>query len=282
MRGSVGSSPGAASHLGRSIARRIGLLLPLFSLIPVCLSAHDFWIEPSSFRPAVGSELAIFLRVGQNFRGDPVPRNPRAIEKFVLVAAGDEEPIGGLGGTDPAGLLRVRQAGLQWIAYRSRRTPITLEPDKFEKYLADEGLESILDARKRRGERMKEGREAFSRSAKALIAVNGETGRSFDRPLGLTLEVIPEKDPLARRNRGLLPLKVLYEGRPLRDCLVVALQRDQPQSTAKARTDKEGRVSLKIAARGAWLVKAVHMVVAPPETGADWESIWASLTFEIP
>ena len=31
-----------------------------------------------------------------------------------------------------------------------------------------------------------------------------------------------------------------------------------------------------------WLVKAVHMVQAPAGTDADWESLWASLTFEIP
>ena len=33
---------------------------------------------------------------------------------------------------------------------------------------------------------------------------------------------------------------------------------------------------------GVWLVKAVHMVPAPAASGADWESLWASLTFEVP
>jgi hypothetical protein len=33
---------------------------------------------------------------------------------------------------------------------------------------------------------------------------------------------------------------------------------------------------------GAWLVKAVHMVPARADAGADWESVWASLTFELP
>ena len=126
MEGSTGSLPGAVSRSEGSIAERIGVLLSLLFAVPLSLLAHDFWIEPSSFHPAVGSELAVFLRVGQDFRGDPVPRNPRLIEKFVLLAAGGQEPIGGLPGSDPAGLLKVRQAGLQWIAYRSGRTPITL------------------------------------------------------------------------------------------------------------------------------------------------------------
>ena len=32
---------------------------------------------------------------------------------------------------------------------------------------------------------------------------------------------------------------------------------------------------------GAWLIKAVHMVPASRESGADWASQWASLTFEV-
>jgi len=39
---------------------------------------------------------------------------------------------------------------------------------------------------------------------------------------------------------------------------------------------------LDLAAGRIWLVKTVHMVPAPADSGADWESLWASLTFEIP
>jgi hypothetical protein len=95
-------------------------------------SGHDFWIEPSTFRPAVGSQLAIALRVGQDFRGDPVPRNSQLVSRFALVSASGERPIRGFDGVDPAGLVTVTEPGLLWIAYRSGRTPLTLEADKFE------------------------------------------------------------------------------------------------------------------------------------------------------
>jgi hypothetical protein len=29
-----------------------------------------------------------------------------------------------------------------------------------------------------------------------------------------------------------------------------------------------------------WLIKAVHMIPAPAGTNAEWQSYWASLTFE--
>jgi len=31
-----------------------------------------------------------------------------------------------------------------------------------------------------------------------------------------------------------------------------------------------------------WLLSAVHMIDAPPGSGARWESLWSSLTFELP
>jgi hypothetical protein len=48
-----------------------------------------------------------------------------------------------------------------------------------------------------------------------------------------------------------------------------------------AQSDRDGRAAFKIEEPGAWLVKAVHMVPAPAGSNADWESFWASLTFEI-
>ena len=121
----------------------------------------------------------------------------------------------------------------------------------------------------------------FSRSVKSLIAAGGEGGEGFDRPLGLTLELVPEKDPRVTRPGGALPVQLLYEGKPLEGALVVAMRQDRPEEKVRGRTDGKGRVSLKLAAPGVWLVKAVHLVSAPPDTGADWESIWTSLTFEM-
>lgn len=255
--------------------------LLLVSCHPARVFAHDFWIEPSSFHPAVGSELAVSLRVGEHFRGDPVPRADPRIVRFVLSSAAGETPIGGLPATDPAGFVRISSPGFSLLAYRSNRTPITLEPEKFEKYLAEEGLDGVLKARASRGERAKPGREVYSRCAKSLVAGDGSGEAGFDRVLGLTLEIVADASPLKTRPGGRMPFRILYEGKPLAGALVKAIALEDPDNTLDARTDARGRVTLALARKGAWLVKAVHMVPAPPETGADWESLWASLTFEI-
>jgi uncharacterized GH25 family protein len=243
---------------------------------------HDFWIEPSSFRPAVGSDLAVSLRVGEHFRGDPVPRADRLIVRFVLSSTAGETPIGGLPATDPAGFVRISSPGFSVIGYRSNRTPIALEPEKFEKYLADEGLDVVLETRAARGEHGKPGREVYSRCAKSLVVGDGSGQAGFDRVLGLTLELVADANPLKTRPGGKMPFRILYEGKPLAGALVKAIALDDPDNTLAARSDRGGRATFVLARKGVWLVKAVHMVPAPPETGADWESLWASLTFEAP
>ena len=79
-----------------------------------------------------------------------------------------------------------------------------------------------------------------------------------------------------------MPFRILYEGKPLAGALVKAIALEDPDNTLSARSDAQGRVAFVLVRKGVWLVKAVHMAPAPPETGADWESLWASLTFEIP
>ncbi len=47
------------------------------------------------------------------------------------------------------------------------------------------------------------------------------------------------------------------------------------------RTDSEGRVTFAADKPGMWLIKAAHMVPAPPEVNAEWKSFRAALTFAI-
>ncbi len=261
--------------------RGLAAFLALVAFGPALL-AHDFWIEPSSFHPPPGSELSVSLRVGQHFRGDPVPRDDRLIARFVLSSAAGEIPIGGLPATDPAGFVRVSAPGLAVIGYRSNRTPIELDAGKFEEYLAEEGLDAVLQARAARDERRKPGREVYSRCAKSLVAVGGSGEKGFDRVLGLTLELVADASPLKTRPGGKMPFRIVYEGKPLAGALVKAIALDDPDNTLSVRSDARGRVAFLLARKGVWLVKAVHMVPAPAQTRADWESLWASLTFEIP
>lgn len=256
----------------------IGLVLALLTVSAA--EAHDFWIEPSDFRPPPGSPLTLRLLVGQNFAGDPVARDPKQIVKFFTVSRGREEAVTGVAGRDPAGFATPKQAGLMTVGYRSNTNPIELPAQKFEEYLALEGLDRVIALRGSRGERGKNGKERFSRCAKALLAVGNSSQGDFQKPIGLTLELIPEKNPYLMKRGGTLPLRLLYNGAGLEGVLVVARNRARPDQKITARTNQAGRVALLLDREGDWMIKAVHMFPAPAGSGADWESLWASLTFQ--
>jgi uncharacterized GH25 family protein len=244
--------------------------------------AHDFWIEPSEFRPVPGALVGLRLRVGEHFRGDPLPHDPSRVKEFVVVTEAGSQPIVGRPGAEPAGAVAIVQAGIAVVGYRSLPQRVELAAVDFERYLGMEGLEAVIRTRAARGQSAASGREIYSRAAKALLAVgDGRPGAGHDRVLGFTLELIPERSPYALGVGDALPVVLRYEGKPLAGALVMALH-GSGEKVASIRSDAAGRVRVPLSRGGAWLVKAVHMVPAPAGTDADWESIWASLTFELP
>lgn len=262
-------------HLGRVFFLAAAVLLPFQ------LRAHDFWIEPSAYRLDPGSKLALRLRVGEHFQGEAVARNAQRIERFFLEGPQGQVQIVGADEADPAGQVQIEAPGLHIVGYRSRRAFIELEAAKFESYLEEEGLDHVLLLREQRGLSHMPGREAYSRCAKSII-VAGKGASGFDLRLGFPLELVPEANPYASRVGSDLPVLILYQGQPLAGALVVAIPAGAPQHRISARSDVEGRTVLRLEQPGPWLVKAVHMLPADRDTAtADWESLWASLTFAV-
>lgn len=241
--------------------------------------AHDFWIEPSTFHPVAGTSVAVGLRVGQNFVGDPVPRFSSSIEQFFVRQGGGEQQINGMENIDPAGWFRADGQSTAVIAYRSSGSFTELPAEKFEDYLRQEGLDRIIDMRAARGERAKPGRERFYRFAKALLA--GKTpSAAATQPLKFGYDIIPDSDPTvpSAAFRG----RVLHAGKPLAGTLVMAVPHNDPSARLTARSDSRGGFSFILPRAGVWLIKSVHMVRASFFSDADWESLWASLVFEAP
>jgi uncharacterized GH25 family protein len=257
---------------------RLLVLVSLFAA-SASLSAHDFWIEPTGFAADLGRVVGVKLRVGQDFHGDPVPRRDELIGDFVVVDAGGRRQVVGRDGSDPAGLLRVTSSGVMVIGYRSRPSPVTLPADKFTAYLKEEGLERVIAARARSNASERDGREIFSRAAKSLV--RSGTAGAGDRTLGFPIELVAERNPYQMKSGESLPVRLMYQNAPLAGALIVAFNQRHPYRKQRVRADRDGRATFTLDEPGPWMVKAVHMVPAPAGSNADWESLWASLTFEI-
>jgi uncharacterized GH25 family protein len=259
------------------------VLLACVHLAPVATHAHDFWIQPATFRPGVPSPLALGLRVGDDFpRGQGYRRNPQHIVRFVIVGPGGSQPVLGVDGRDPAGLVRITEPGIYVVGYESTATVLELAADRFEAYLREEGLEHVLRHRVERGETNRPGREAFARCAKTLVLAGTAAPAGYDRALGFILELIPEQNPYGLQAGEELAVRLLYRGAPLGGGRVVARHAADSAATVEARTDPQGQARLRLGRPGVWLLRSLHMVPAPQAARAEWESFWASLTFALP
>lgn len=270
----------------RGACRRATLVGFVLSILCSPAGAHDFWIEPSTFTPQVDEHVKIGLRVGEQFIGEPVARNPNKIamtDGFVLRGPNTAKIVLGRDGEDPAGFVSLDRPGMFMVGYRSTRSSIELEAEKFEEYLKSEGLEAISRMRAERGESSLPGKEVYSRSAKVVLNAGSRLAMAMEPRFNYTFEIVPERNPSTLRigidEFGVL---LLYEGKPAPHIVAFAMNKADAKSPIQAVSDSQGRVSFKLPRAGVWMIKAIHMARAPKDAGADWESIWGTLTFEIP
>ena len=182
---------------------------------------------------------------GHDFWIEPGTRSLRVGENF------EGEPVRG-----SAPVLVVQRNGTTMLTYRSGQFAThELSREKFEQFLREEGLTHIRPTGTAQ-------RERFGRFAKSVVRGAPEAVGA----LGWRFEIVAIS---ASR------FQVLYENTPLPDTLVVALNRSGDRQAA--RTDAGGGVTFDLGP-GAWLVKSVHLVAAPSDSGVQWESLWASLT----
>ena len=265
------------------LKHRMFVLLPglVAGFIAVAANAHEFWIEPSSFTPDRSGLLAVRHCVGDGYEGWSLARNAERIEQFIAAGPAGEQPIVGLDGSDPAGVARLASTGGYVLAYRSNQAFQEMPAGRFEEYLKDKGLERIIALRKAQGASHRKAREAYSRHAKSLIRVGDADGDPIDRSMGLRLELVAEPSLFRPGRDDRRSFRLLHEGKPLAGALVIATRPGTADKDQRIRTDAEGRASFSMRSAGMWRVAAVHMIDAHRNVRADWESLWASLTFEL-
>lgn len=250
--------------------------------------AHEFWVQPDSFRPAVGAATGVRLFVGDGFPGEHKPRDAKKLERFDVTgpeAGAKPVAIDGKDGADPVGTITPAKPGVYAVAYRGKESTITLEAEKFEEYLREEGLTEILKKRADLHESKAAGREAYSRCAKSLLCAGGEGAGAWDAKTGLTVEIVPTTNPYAARAGDTIAFLLLRDGKPVADAQLMALSQEGGKTIrATVRTDASGNASFTLKQPGMWVVNTVLMDRVDPtakRTDVDWVSIWSSLSFDL-
>jgi uncharacterized GH25 family protein len=257
--------------------RHLLLALPLLCAVPAF--AHDVWMQPDKFVVPVGTVVP--YRV---YSGHGTSREPWELE---LARISSLRSIGSRGSAvlTPAqtskGSIRFSQPGSYIVAMVSNLARSDLPALRFNDYARAEGLTPIIALRQKQGTMATNGRELYSRRTKMLIRV-GDTSAPqphITLPVGMTLELVPGRDPFAVPAGQPLPVRVFYLGRPLAGATVKLTNLDADATpVATVVTDATGRALFRRPGAGKWQLNTIW---SRPITGADaeFETIFSSLTF---
>lgn len=254
-------------------------------LVSAPLLSHDLYLRPATFEPKPGETIRVEYHNGDSFPISEVATKIERLRDTELRSGAARTPFVNFRIEDTATVADVvapQTSGLFWLVSRTQPNFIELAPAKFEDYLAHKGLHSIIEWRKQHGEAAKPGREIYSKYVKALGYVESPKGDPTT-PLGLAIEIVPLANPYALPTGAILPIRVLANGKPQAG-ITVEISHDGAGGVSVKPpivTDANGEASFPIGGYGLW---KLHTILMERRDGkeADWESYWASLTFERP
>jgi len=266
------------------------VFLLLVSVTSIIVFAHEFWLQPQKFFYTLREVANIRFQVGENFTGENWIGNKDKIQQLLYF-----KPSGGI--VDLSARLSenkgdslqlpLQEEGTHMIIFHSHNSLIHLEPIKFNAYLKEDGLDHAALYRKTHNEENRIGKEYYQRSVKTILQISENLTDACTKPSGLPLDIIPEENPYSipvltpRDAIKKVKFQVLFNGQPLNNTLVKIWYHSSKTQVKMdtARTNKKGWVTAERHS-GPYMVSCVHMEQNHTDTVADWQSYWASLSFE--
>lgn len=138
-----------------------------------------------------------------------------------------------------------------------------------------------LGARRRWTESYTKHAMTFFQVAPALRepGAHARADSSWAQPMGLGLELVPERDPTQLAHGDTLMVRVLLHGAPLPG-FSVGLLRENREKIVFSKTDASGRAAVVFDAAGRWLLNGTYLRRSKQGTTV-WESDFVTATFHI-
>ena len=263
------------------LSRRTIVLTSALLLIASAALAHDLFLKLDTYFVGAHARVRIPVLNGTFTKSENFVAPDRIADISVVSPAGRTrlQPTAvWTRGPDSTSLLSIQlgDAGTYVAGASTRPRELALTAEQFNAYLEEDGLPDVLEARRQANDLGKGARERYSKHVKAVFQVGEARSGGFQVVLGYPAEIVPLANPYAIGRGAPLRVRCLVDGRPVANQTVLWGGAGTERST---RTDSEGVAWVKLDAAGKWYVKFVHMVRAD-QPGLDYESKWATLTFE--
>ncbi|MFI4964119.1 MAG: DUF4198 domain-containing protein [Caulobacterales bacterium] len=275
----------------RSIRASLGLAASLgAAAFSLGASAHDFWVQPLYFWVPPNSPVMTTLQVGHGEFRQRWNADAKRVIRFNDIGPGgvvtDHQAELRAGTMNQDHLLTFRAPGTHVLVLQTSYAESVLPSIRFNDYLKQEGLTPALELRARTRTQDQPGREMYSRRAKALVQVGPPSAKPqpwVTRPVGLSLEIVPEINPYAVGAGVDLPVYVLWNGKRLPGAMVMLnnLAFDgRPLETFV--TDANGHAVFRVPRTGSWQLNVLWTQPIKGNPRADFDTTFSSLTLGFP
>jgi len=256
----------------------------IFFLIVSLASGHEFWLQTEKFRFSIGEEMKVDFMVGENFTGEFWDLTKHKVEKLDLYSSilpvksllKDIKPTKGKNVS-----YKFENEGTHLFVLESNSAFIEMEAGKFNEYLKEDGMENILDLKKKSNELNKRSKEYYKRFAKLIVQSGSKTDETFRKRIGLRYEIIPLTNPALLKVGDYLECRLFWDNIPAPHTMVKVWNHVGNKTFLQnIYSEDDGTIKFPISSVGPWMVSAVKMIPSEKQ-GADYQSLWASLVFGV-
>lgn len=245
--------------------------------------AHEYILLAAKYRLNRGEELEMHLFVADGFNIElERPYQQAPTKSFELITTGK---IINLTGTEQWALPIIRRTvdfeGGGLIHLERNYARISLATDKFMDYLKEDHIAGIAD---KVDKTKKEQKERYTRYIKSLVQSGTSYQDSIYRTvIGQDLEIILLQNPYQLKPGATLKARIIFNGKPLANKTLTARNRtgNKASIAVLATTNQNGECAFKLQREGEWFIHVTHMIECPDKADSDWESFWATYSFEI-
>lgn len=269
------------------LARRVALAVAAMLLAAVAIAdAHDLFLKPDRFYLAENADVVVPVLNGTFSKSENSIARVRVRDISIAGPAGrfraDTTAWSDAGDTSRL-RFRTGTAGTYVVGASTAPSIIALKARDFNQYLKDDGIPDVLEARRKAGLLRQPAKERYHKHIKTLLQVGDARSGTFNTELGYPAELIPIENPYSLKPGSTLSLRCVVDGKPAANQFVVFGGRTPGGARIMQRAlraDSAGIVRVHLRTRGVWYVKFIHMSRVTSDS-VDYESKWASLTFEI-
>ena len=287
------------------IRRRIAVTLAALALLTVVIAtaarAHTMFLKLDSFFLEPNSTAKVKLINGDFDLSENAIARDRMLDVSVVGPGGVVHPPESAwsdsavfhwspDSVDTAMLtFETGDPGTYLIGVSTAARVITLSAEDFNEYLVHDGITDLIDERARAGKTNDEATERYSKHVKALVQVGDARSGQWAHELGYPVEFMPLSNPYELSRGDELRVRFLRARQPVANQLVYANYEEhhghdaagEHVESVTTRTNADGVATIPLRGTGRWYVRTIHMVETTDEADVDYESNWATLTFQV-